>query len=291
MEKRIEPVMGDLAHVDATDAPRVQGDLPRGRRPWLAALLGLLFPQVAMAYVGRLGMGLLLGVILLSVVAVMGRSGLIQGVAGYWGLAAFVVGWMLFHVGFPWWVARRHRRAYRLRWYNRWYAYALLALLFPLIYSGILRSRAELLGYATYRFASSSMATTLMPGDVVMVDTRAAFLREIRRNDLVVYRRATGPDFMHRVIGLPGEEIVVTAEGVTVDGVRLDEPFAHGPDYAPGMTATRLKLGTGDYYLMGDNREHSLDSRYIGPIGAADMLGRASAIVYSAEPGRIGPLR
>lgn len=292
MERRVEPGMGDLAGIDVgvrTRAPFRDG-VP-ARSAWLAALLGLMAPLVAFAYVGRLGTGLLLTLAIVATFVLFGQSGLIQSIGGICAGSAVAASLWLAQFGLPWFTARRHRGPYRRRWYNRWYFYLLLALLPSLAGHWILQNRAVLFGYATYRVASASMSSTLVAGDWVIVDTRQRGLQPVGRNDLIVYRHPSGHDYVHRVIGLPGETLVVEAGGVTVDGAKLDEPFVQGADGARHIEVKRLTLGAGEYFVMGDNRGHSFDSRSFGPVFANTIIGRASAIVYAPELGRIGSLR
>ena len=88
------------------------------------------------------------------------------------------------------------------------------------------------------------------------------------------------------MVGLPGEVIRFTAGTLTVNGQPVEEPYVSTPteDY-------ELRLGEGEYLVLGDNRAESYDSRMadMGPLGADAFLGRVRCILW--PPGRIGPVR
>lgn len=106
------------------------------------------------------------------------------------------------------------------------------------------------------RVASESMAPTLRPGQLVL--TRS--LRRtspIRRGDLVVADSTElGRHVVKRVVGLPRERVAIRSGVVTVDGVRLDEPYA-----TPSFYQGDFDVPAGHYLLLGDNRDASSDAR------------------------------
>jgi signal peptidase I len=101
-----------------------------------------------------------------------------------------------------------------------------------------------------------------------------------QRGDIVVFEPPIGrPEkpYIKRVIGLPGETVSIRDGSVFVDGARLDEPYL-------GMTATNwqgkpegfeLVVPEGHYFVLGDNRNNSTDSRSFGPVSVDDILGKA----------------
>ncbi len=140
---------------------------------------------------------------------------------------------------------------------------------------------------------SDSMYPTLKEGDRVLVNKLSYKLHDVNRGDIVVFERppeetATDiPDLIKRVVGLPGEQIVIESGHVYVDGSLLDEPYL--PD---GVTTTTdnapykctredpCVVPEGDVWVMGDNRNDSKDSRYFGPIEESSIVGRAFVIVW-----------
>lgn len=139
---------------------------------------------------------------------------------------------------------------------------------------------------------STSMAPTLLVGDYVLID-KAAHWRS--RGDLVVFidpadARET---LVKRIVGLPGEEIVVQGREVYVnceprmDGCRpLAEPYADFSDEArAARDVERLEIPSGHVFLMADNRNAGEDSRHWGPVAQTQIIGRADRIYWSSDAG------
>jgi signal peptidase I len=91
-------------------------------------------------------------------------------------------------------------------------------------------------------------------------------------------------DLIKRVIGLPGETVEIRAGSVWIDGKALDETYAAGPT----VPDNRWELGDGQLFVMGDNRQLSLDSRSFGPIAERNVVGKAWVIYW--PPAEWGPL-
>jgi len=140
---------------------------------------------------------------------------------------------------------------------------------------------------------SASMYPTLQKGDRVLVNKLSYKLHDVNRGDVVVFEKPPSevatdiPDLIKRVVGLPGESIVIEAGRVYIDGQLLDEP------YLPEGTTTSADTSTlhctreapcvvpeGDVWVMGDNRNDSKDSRYFGPIDEDTIVGRAFVVVW-----------
>jgi signal peptidase I len=132
---------------------------------------------------------------------------------------------------------------------------------------------------------SGSMEPTLRPGDRVLVNKLSYDLHPIHRGDIVVFRRppseagdTTIRDLIKRVIGLPGDRIEARDGIVYINGQPLKEPYLPA-----GTVTTTLPLTTvpsGQYFVLGDNRGNSKDSRFIGPIPGHLIVGRAFVRVW-----------
>ena len=159
---------------------------------------------------------------------------------------------------------------------------------------------------------SGSMEPTLKPGDRVLVVKVPYYLHDPRRGDIIVFSdpNSTGetkrgvvggffhwvvqglgvtspdnPDFIKRVIGLPGDTVWGKGGSVYVNGVKLTEP------YLTQQTGDfqHFKVPPGDLFVMGDNRGNSLDSRYsLGYVPIDKVIGKADIIIW--PPSRLGLL-
>ena len=119
----------------------------------------------------------------------------------------------------------------------------------------------------------TSMLTTLHPGDRLVVVKAAYWFSDPARGDVVIISADWQPEvgaLVKRVIGLPGETINCSGGVLYIDGKPLEEPYVQGTTY-DFVTI----VPEGFYFVMGDNRQGSEDSRVFGPVPRQDIIGRA----------------
>ena len=131
----------------------------------------------------------------------------------------------------------------------------------------------------------SSMNPTLQNNDLLIASRIDYRLHPPRRGDIVIVRDPYDPgqNFIKRVIGVPGDHVLIRAGHVYVDGERLDEPYL-APDWRtttnwpafPDQADGEL-VPPGEYFVLGDNRDHSSDSRLFGYVAAGQIESRAVA--------------
>ena len=150
-----------------------------------------------------------------------------------------------------------------------------------------------------YRIPSPSMVPTLDPGDRVLVARFLYHLTSPARGDIVVFRYPldTRVVFIKRLIGLPGDTVALRDGQVYVNGVRRNEPYVFKmngrttpTNPAPAIAGSTLsepwslnrpyRVPAGTYFMMGDNRLNSDDSRVWGPVPARDLIGKAFAVYW-----------
>ena len=123
------------------------------------------------------------------------------------------------------------------------------------------------------RVTDLSMFPTLKPGGYFLVNRFIVRLAPIRRGDVVVIQPANHPHwyYVKRVIAVGGDTLSISKGRVLVNGKILEEPYASGltePETPPH------KIPEGSYFLMGDNRMNSEDSRVFGPVPAERVAGK-----------------
>lgn len=167
-----------------------------------------------------------------------------------------------------------------------------------------------------FKIPSGSMKETLLIGDHILVNkfiygVKIPFLQKIiipvktpRRGDIIVFRFPEEPekDFIKRVIGIPGDVVEIKSKQVYINGKPLNHDFGMhtDPRVIPGMLQPRDNYGPktvpeNSYFVLGDNRDHSYDSRFWGFVDLQAVKGKAFMIYWSWDKqdfgvrwGRIG---
>ena len=173
---------------------------------------------------------------------------------------------------------RPSRSRSALKWLFEWLAVLGVALLVAV---GIRAFVAQI-----FSIPSASMEPTLMIGNRIVVDRISQDLHGIQRGNIVVFtrppnERAPYADLVKRVIGLPGEVISVSGGEVYINGTPLAEPWLPTPNppsdpspvEQPWSLTQPYRIPAGEYFVMGDNRTDSEDSRYFGPIATKTIVG------------------
>lgn len=176
---------------------------------------------------------------------------------------------------------------------SRWLRESLIVVVVAVLVAVLLRTFVV----QTFYIPSGSMEPTLQVGDRILVNKLSYHLHGVGRGDIVVFSRPPaencgGPevnDLVKRVVGLPGETLSLSGGRVYVDGRRLDEswlPASEQGETRPGPGGTLYSLQhayrvpANDYFVMGDNRTDSCDSRYWGPISKSLIVGRVEMRVW-----------
>lgn len=168
---------------------------------------------------------------------------------------------------------------------------------------------ARIFAFQAFKIPTGSMIDNLLVGDHIVVNKfiygsgrgllqQCCGFREVRRGDVVVFRYPRDPnvDYVKRVIALPGEIIEIKNKRVSVNGRMLEEPYVVHDDpntyeYAPDLDQQyqlRDQLGPitvsdGHYFVMGDNRDLSNDSRYWGTVPRSLIKGKALLVYWSFD--------
>jgi signal peptidase I len=142
-----------------------------------------------------------------------------------------------------------------------------------------------------FEVPSGSMLPTLQIGDRLAVDKIPGFAHNIHRGDVVVFHRAPGdtdtqfPILVKRVIGLPGETISSKGDAIYINGQTIAEPWLAAMNATPTCPQPNFDIPTthipnGQYYVMGDCRGDSSDSRVWGTVPTDNIIGRAFVVFW-----------
>lgn len=127
-----------------------------------------------------------------------------------------------------------------------------------------------------------SMESTLQNGDNILVEKVSRYFGALDRFDIVVFypdeesKEKNGRYYVKRIIGLPGETVRIDGNVIYVDGEPLEESFGSTQMGAPGMAKNEIVLGEDEYFVLGDNRSISKDSRSesVGTVPLSRMGGK-----------------
>lgn len=125
----------------------------------------------------------------------------------------------------------------------------------------------------------TSMTPTLENGDNLIVEKLSYRFGDPQRYDIIVFPYPENPKkhYIKRIIGLPGETVQIMDGYVYINGELLDESYGNAVMNNAGVAAEPVVLGSDEYFVLGDNRNNSEDSRYaaVGNIRRSDISGRA----------------
>ena len=129
--------------------------------------------------------------------------------------------------------------------------------------------------FSLYRVSGHSMEPALSTGDTVLIDELSYRFMKPKRMDIVLFQRADKSYNMKRIVGLPGETVIIQNGRIYINGELL-ETTKISPIALPGLAKNPVELGKGEYFLIGDNTDSSEDSRFqnIGNVHFAQIRGR-----------------
>ncbi len=258
------------------------------RIPWLASSLSMCCPGLGQIYCGQAGRGLIQ----------LGLFGSFGPSVGTFMVATMIPSlvvlggciWTALFIMACWSGADAKRIAvslsgqdYTLREYNSRAVYALLMLpSIPYAFMLAFLLRATVL--EAFYIPTSSMAPTLIPGDRILANKLGISTRTIHLGDVIVFRNPENrrQTFVKRIVGLPGDTVEVTERELLING---EVQHRLSDDAEPNPSAKMLKqtVPAGSYYVMGDNRDLSKDSRNFGFLSHGEITG---VVTYLFWPGK-----
>ena len=191
-----------------------------------------------------------------------------------------------------------------LRTYNKWYFYVLLIITWALVGGRLLPVFGE---YEAFKQTAQSMENTILVGDYFLADMSAFSSADPQPSDLVVFIYPVDNEtkYIKRCVAGPGDTVEIRDKTLFVNGVDVVEPggakyIDQTPDgqqiiqsRRPDGRDNRDNFGpyvvpNNSYFMLGDNRDNSFDSRYFGPVPAELILGKPVRIHWSPHFDRVG---
>jgi len=277
-------------------------EMIKPRKPVTAFLLSLLLPGLGQVYNGELLKGTLITVFRFGHPFLFGVS---RAVTWFYGLVAVLVIELAIRLYslYDAVKAAKKQQLYIPKPYNKWYYHLLIAIL--VFSAGWFYEANSILGVQSFNIPTPSSEPTLQLGDKLIVDLKAYTHTDPEHGDIVVFKRGE-ENFVYRIAGLPADTIDLIDNIVSINGKQskitfvkelieddfvyneFEEEFPNGqrhriyrfkkPLDTTKSTQRNIIVPAGNYYLLGDNRDNALDSRYEGFVPKEKILGQ---VVYS----------
>jgi signal peptidase I len=176
-----------------------------------------------------------------------------------------------------------------LTWYNKWY-FLILIFILLLVFSNIVQIiyRSDIVPNRLYVIPSGSMMPTLRVGDMIIVNTRYYNKNQPQRGDVVSYLKPgdkSNAVYEKRIVGLPGEFLELRKCKLCINNKMIEENYEWIND---NLNFGPVKIPNDSYFVMGDNRPYSSDSRYYGCIYRDKITGKVEYIYWSRSSLKLG---
>ena len=283
--------------------------LIKKRHALLVVLFSLVSPGMGHLYAGKWQQAIAIPFVFLTIPALLGWTGLIFLSQGMFVLLFLMVVFYLLVITSAV-IHARNTDSHNLNRSQRWYLYIIFLVGAGIVNSALVDYRGKLFAYETFHIPAASMLPNLLIGDYIIVDTYAYANKQAEVGDVVVfeYPRDRSVAYIKRVIGKGGDHLVYNDKQLYINGEEVKRELV-GPYQAPVTNGkmvlyTELMAGNkytvaymsdrpamnaeyivpeGHYFVMGDNRDNSNDSRYWGVFPDAYLKGKAMYIWFSFD--------
>jgi len=286
-------------------------ELIKKRYKTLAVLFSMVFPGLGHLYVGKWKISIFIPFTFVLLIGAFAWTGLILV---NFGMMLYVTILLLWYLGLMVWVFQlaRNQSGVSLNKSQRWYFYILYVLvwyfLFGIVNSYLVQNRADVFGFESFHIPATSMAPTLIGNDFIMVDTWAYKNANPVVGDVVVFKypRDKKVKYIKRIIAKPGDHVAYYDKRLFINRKEIKREFVG--DYDGESTEYEMEEYTeqlGDifynithipsrpgqdaeyivpenfYFVLGDSRDNSNDSRYWGMLDENLIHGKAKYIFFS----------
>ncbi len=271
--------------------------MEKKRIPIIAAVLSFLAPGLGQLYNGQILKGICFYLAYFLIPIILFVAGFQYQFYGLVVILLFLICIWLFIIVEAFFAAKKKKEVV-LRGYNKWYVYLLVILLMHGAYiipsSFIASIQSEVLGFSAYKMSTGSMEPTLTIGDNLITDSKYFKKNELQRGDLVIIQYPKDPtkDFIQRVIALEGEKIEIKNKQLYINDEAIPESYKVHKDINVD-DALRDNFGpalvsSDHFFVLGDNRDNSWDSRFWGFLPLRNIKGKPLYIYWAKDKNRIG---
>jgi signal peptidase I len=259
------------------------------RRPLIAALLSLLSTGLGHFYSGNPKRGLFFFGIGAFLVLVFAASFALIDPNVFFILFAVAIGiaFIVFYISDAILIAKRNKEYYEPAKYNRWYVYIgyiVMATIFNCVYA-----YAIIVPFfvQAYKLPTGSMEPTLLVGDHLLVNKLIYKTALPKQGDIIVFKYPRNLESAHikRLIGEPGDTVEMTGRLVLLNGKPLKENYVKhiNPESVYDHFGP-YRIPPDNYFVLGDNRDNSMDSRYFGYVPRENLIGKPLFIYWANPP-------
>jgi signal peptidase I len=239
------------------------------RNPFIAAVLSLLTPGMGQIYNGQPKKGFVFLIVPMLILFVSAKLGfitsfptLVETILVSYAFALYVLIDTI--------IASIKRKSINRTFLNKWYIYLIIILLMSII--ALLFGR-NVIAIRPFVSNGPSMSPTLLTNDRFMITTD---VHHLERGEIVIFNAPEGKIYVKRIIGLGGDTIEIKNNSVYLNGTELAEPYI----VKENIDFNLIKVPEGSYFVLGDNRPNSHDSRAMGPINEDKIIGKALFVFY-----------
>ena len=258
------------------------------RRPIIAVVLSAITPGLGHVYAGNLKKGLLLSIFLH--VALL-NAGTVFDLSTF---NATVLLWFLIIVFYLYvlisaFLLARKNKAYKLKKFNRWYIYLVMFVVVSVLSSLFSAYASNIMGAKLFRIPSGAMTPTLHVGDYVSLNTRykAPIVGDVV---VFIYPEDRSSNFVSRVAAVGGDTMIIK-DGFVIRNGQAEpvlEVAAGNRQDKRSVTMESQIIPGDEFFVLGDWRDNSNDSRYWGTVPVSDVIGKVRYIWFSKTRDRIG---
>jgi len=278
------------------EANNLKSNLTKKRIPIIALIFSLLAPGLGQVYNGQFYKAITLILFLRICSLIFFVTGLISTFGGL-VIATILELSIIICIIVDAIIVSTNSKIYKKKSYNKWYYYIFIFIVFSLISYVSLNHGNKY--FKSYKIVSSSMEESLLIGDRIASNERYFNNRKIQRFNLIIFKdsRISNPD-IKRVIGLPGDKIEIINKKVYLNDKFIEQTFVKYIDesiisrdngrifWDDKFLGSRDNFGPitvseNHYFALGDNRDVSADSRYLGLIKKENIIGYPLYILFS----------